>query len=117
MSVQLRLLPFDYDRGDSAFSFTILELGANYDLHDRIRKLRSMPVPEIFHSFSGRQEGFDGTCYGETQETPYGEPVEFVLAGDLCKIPLEQSPSYIESAIWAYLQYLPPKTKVALYWH
>ena len=117
MSVDLRLLPFDCDRGDWAYSPTILELGGSYDLHDKIKKLRSMPVPKDFNSFCGRDEGYDGYCYGKTSETSYGEPLEWVLAGELCAIKLPKDAPYIERAIWAYLKHLPPQTKVALYWH
>lgn len=116
MGVDLRLLPFDADRGEFAYSHTILELGRDYALHEKIRKLRSMPVPSGFTSFSGRGDDGD-TCYGATIETPYGEPVEWVLAGELCAIELEEGGTYIERAIWAYLSHLPPQTKVALYWH
>jgi hypothetical protein len=82
MGVDLRLLPFDADHGDGlSFSHTILEVGRNYDLHDKIRKLRSMPVPANFTSFCGL--GDDGELtYGVTIETPYGEPLEYVLAGE-----------------------------------
>lgn len=117
MGVDLRLLPFDCDQGDFAFSHTILELGRDYDLHNEIRKLRKMPVPQTFTSFSGRAEGYEDTCYGVTNETPYGEPLEWVLAGELCAIKLSKDAPYKERAIWAYLQHLPPQTKVALYWH
>jgi hypothetical protein len=117
MGVDLRLLPFDADQGDFAYSHTILELGQNYDLHKQIKELNSMPVPLGFTSFSGRVNGFSGTAYGKTTVTPYGEPMKFVLADDLCGIKLSEDAPYIEQAIWAYLKCLPPHTKVALYWH
>lgn len=116
MGVDLRLLPFDSDSGDEAYSQTILELGSDYDLHDKIKQLPALPVPPSFRSFSGQVETFEGTCYGETKETPYGEPVLFVRAGDICSIRLKDA-TYVERAIWAYLKELPRHTKVALYWH
>lgn len=116
MGVDLRLLPFDCDQGDFAFSHTILEVGRDYDLHDKIRKLKSMPVPPKFTSFCGDLENGE-TGYGVTNETPYGEALEFVLAGHLCAIPLPPDAFYRARAVWAYLKELPPHTKVALYWH
>lgn len=115
MGVDLRLLPFDADGGVN-FSHTMMEIGRDYDLHDKIRKLRSMPVPEDFTSFCAR--GADGeTTYGKTLETPYGEPLEFVLAGELSAINLPPDAGHVPRAIWAYLKELPSRTKVALYWH
>lgn len=116
MGVDLALLPFDSDHGDFAYSHTMFEVGRDYELHGKIRKLKSMPVPKGFSSF--RASGADGeTTYGVTAETPYGEPLEYVLAGHLCAIKLSPDAPYIPRAIWAYLKELPAATKVALYWH
>jgi hypothetical protein len=118
MGVDLRLLPFDADNGsDFAYSHTILEVGRDYDLHDKIKKLPSLPVPSGFTSFSGKQEGFDDTCYGLTIKTPYGEELKYVVARDLCAIELRKDAHNKLRGVWAYLSHLPPLTKVALYWH
>lgn len=116
MGVDLRLLPFDCDKGDFAFSHTILELGRNYKVHHEINKLPSLPVPKSFTSFSGKSDNYDDTCYGETNTTPYGETLEYTTAGELCKVPKRIRHDW-ERPVWAYLEALPPETKVALYWH
>lgn len=116
MGVDLRLLPFDADQGDFAYSHTMMEVGRDYDLHGKIRALKSMPVPSDFTSFCAR--GVDGEpTYGKTSETPYGEQLEYVLAGHLAAIKLPRDAWYGVRAVWAYLKELPPQTKVALYWH
>lgn len=116
MGVDLRLLPFDCDQGDFAFSHSILNFDGSYEFYDRINKLPQMPVPKDFTSFCGRSENYDDTCYGRTVETPYGEHVKFALAGDLAKVNLDGD-YYQQKATQAYLKALPPHTKVALYWH
>lgn len=114
MGVDLRLLPFDHDNGTFAYSHTILNFDGSYEFYDRINKLPQMPVPPDFTSFCGRSKKHDDTCYGETVETPYGEPVKFALAGDLAKVKLD---GRWQEATQAYLKRLPPEAKVALYWH
>lgn len=117
MGVDLRLLPFDSDQGDWAYSHTMFEVGRDYDLHDKIRGLPQMPVPGDFTTFSGRRPDYDEVCYGQTQTTPYGEPVLYALASHLTAIKLPPDASARLKAAWAYLKCLPPQTKVALYWH
>jgi hypothetical protein len=115
MGVDLRLLPFDYDGGSSAYSHQILTYDGTYDFYDEINKLPQMPVPKSFHTFCSRDEAYEESRYGNTQETPYGERVKFVLAGDLVKIESGNWPQ--ARATRAFLRELPPETKVALFWH
>jgi hypothetical protein len=115
MGVDLRLLPFDSDQGDWAYSHTIINCGQDYDLFDKIKVLASMPVPPKFSSFCGRLANGD-TGYGNTQTTPYGEPLTFVLAEHLVNVEHDEK-DVLTRAAWAYLKCLPPHTKVALYWH
>ena len=116
MSVDLRLLIFDHDEGERlSFSHTQMELGADYDLHDKIKSLPSMPVPKGFTSYSGKAS--DGeTGYGETQEDCYGERVKWILSDDLLKIDVSDCAPKVKAA-WAYIACLPPETKIALFWH
>lgn len=117
MGVSLRLLPFDCDAGEEmSYSHTLLEFGRFDEFFEQIKALPSMPVPDNFTSFSGHDEEI-GTLYGETIETPYGERVRFVLAGDLVKLALPTSAGWKQRAIWAYLRELPERNKIALYWH
>ena len=117
MGIDLRLLPFDCDQGALVYSHTILDLGRNCELQREIRKLPALPVPDNFRSFVGREPEYNGICYGVTNKTPYGDPLQFVLAGNLCAVDLPKEAGHIEQAIWAYLKCLPHQTKVALYWN
>lgn len=117
MGVDLRLLPFDCDQGDFAFSHTIISFNRNYELHEAIEKLNQLPVPKAFNSFSGRAEGWEDICYGETNTTPYGDPLTYTTAGELTAITGEGLRTKWDAPTWAYLDALPPETKVALYWH
>lgn len=77
-------------------------------------------VARIMHerrltSYWGTHEETGEPCYGVTTEDSYGDPVCYVLAGDLCQIPIKDNGT--TKAIWAYLSHLPPMTKVAVYWH
>lgn len=117
MGVDLRLLPFDCDKGDFAFSHTIIQFNRNYELWDAVENLPQLPVPKSFTSFSGRNEGWDDISYGETNEDPYGKPIQYTTAGELSSITGEGLRTKWDAPTWAYLDALPPETKVALYWH
>lgn len=117
MGIDLNLLPFDGDWPNLAFSHTVLVCERHQDLFDVLVELPGEHVPKGFSSRLGR--GPDGeTTYGETQETPYGEPLLWVTASQL----VAWSPhpgvqgNWRNRAIWAYLAHIPPQTKVALYW-
>lgn len=119
MGLDLRLLPFDCDQGDFCFSHTMLSCERRRDLFDAIQDtLKETPVPDTFISFQGRDEDGD-TRYGKTSTTPYGDPLGWVTASDLLGFRRHVGvlDNYQNRAIWAYLEKLPLKTKVALYWH
>ena len=115
MGLDLRLLPFDCDRGEFAYSHTILNLD-DRGVYACIEELNQLPVPENFTSFTGKQPNYDDRCYGPTTDTPYGERLTYTTAGELCSIPLERRSEYWRPT-WAYLEALPPETKIALFWH
>lgn len=122
MGMDLRLLPFDWDQGESlSYSHTILSCDRDYDLFDQVEKFEPIyrKVPKSFSCFLSRVP--DGTyegerCYGEVNTTSYGDPLKFILVSDLVKIDASKY-SERNQAIWAYLKALNPETKVALYWH
>lgn len=89
-----------------------------WEFPDRVKHLPRVQRPESFHTFVSRSK--DGEpCYGQTAETPYGEPLECVRAHDL--IPALETiaePEWFRlHAAINYLRALPPDTKIALYWH
>lgn len=114
MGLDLRLLPFDCDQDRLSFSHTILQFCRNSELFSKIQKLNQLEVPDGFTSFSGRADGWDDTCYGETVKTPYGEPLTYTTATELASI---AERSQWDAPTWAYIDALDPKTKIALYWH
>lgn len=118
MGVDLRLLPFDGDH----FSQTMLDCERRRELWEPIGKIEKKvgrDVPENFNSFCGKDDGYDGTCYGRTLITPYGGKLKYVTAKDLTKLAKHEAVLDNEKnrAIWAYLACVSPGTKVALYWH
>ncbi len=119
MGLDLTLLPFDADSERMNFSHTVLSCERRGQLFEEIQELRATPVPEDFTSYLSLDGEYEEHHYGQTHETPYGEPLTYVLAGQLWPFAshedvMSQSKN---RAIWAYLAELPPDTKVALYWH
>lgn len=119
MGLDLTLLPFDGDHGDFCFSHTLLDCGRRRDLFDAIMEtLHEVPVPDGFQSYMSR-DGDRDSHYGVTTTTPYGQPLGWVRAADLAQFSAHADvlDNYKNKAVWAYLGHLPPRTKVALYWH
>lgn len=120
MGLELRLLPFDADQGDFAFSHTVLSCERHYGLFDpiqEIEKQRGRKVVDGFTSFVSRDDKYEETHYGKTIETPYGDPLMEVEVEHLLALSEIAQKSRRNEAVWAYLAKLPARTKVALFWH
>ena len=118
MGVDLLLLPIDYESKQLSFSHTVLSCERDYMLFEEIQGLLislSTPIPDNLTTFVGRREGVEDTCYGGTITDPYGDQIRCVSVKWLLQVTLEKIGR--NKAIWAYLECLPPETKVALYWH
>ncbi len=124
MGVDLTMLPLDCDREADEhgpalqFSRSVLGVERRRELWPLIEKLEQDEVSSSFSSFMGTgQDGEHG--YGNTTETPYGNPLKWARAGDLAKLATNQAVTNDAKnrAVWAYLSALEPDTKVALYWH
>lgn len=117
MGLDLTLLPFTHDfESDWAFSHVLLPCDRSAVIHE-IRDLPSQPVPKRFDSYLGL--GDDGEHrYGNTQKTPYGSQLTYVLVDDLLKFSTHEDVVSMREnrAAWAYLKELRSGTKVALYW-
>lgn len=117
MALYLAMLPFE---AHTEFSQMVLEMDAGELLEPvgELERTRGRRVPEHFNTYLCR-EGDGLTHYGNTQYTPYGEPLMYVSAADL--LTLADHPavrdSYGAPAAWAYLRELPAGWNVALYWH
>lgn len=119
MGIDLKLLPFDEDNNDLAYSHTILNCFRQTELFDSIQDLESRlgrPVSKNFDSYLRLTE--EGYQYGKTTRTPYDELLKFVLASDLLEFAAHSGvqENWKNRAVWAYLSELPATTKVALYW-
>lgn len=118
MGLDLTLLPFEADYGDWGFSHSVLNLERRGELLDEILELRAHPVPLNFGTFLCRDDAYEEPHYGNTQETPYGEPLQWVRVTSLRD--LSERRGVIDNcqnrAVWAYLKELPNDAKVALYW-
>lgn len=115
MSLDLALLPFDYDGGSFSYSHTVLRTYGGYELHDKIKQCNQLPVSDDFTSYLSREgDGDRDTHYGKTTTTPYGERLTFTTAQELIRATTEGD---IGPATWAYINALKPQTKIALYWH
>ena len=119
MGLDLTLLPFDGEiSADFAYSHTMLPMSGDESVFRAIGKMGTQPVPMTFHSFTSRDGECEGAHYGQTWETPYGDPLTCVTARALLKVlaGLRVEGEHTLAAI-AYLKERDPSTKVALYWH
>jgi hypothetical protein len=126
MGVDCTLLPIDFENADGTwgYSHVTLHLDRNYDVWDMLRALPDAGAPpKDFTSYVGGRVP-DGAkqgepCYGQTEETPYGAPVRCVFAADIGAL-REKLADYklpwTKAAI-VFCEALPPKTRVALWWH
>ena len=119
MGLDLNLLPFDGDMGSMNFSHTVLDCERRSQLFEELEGLPAVRVPEDFNTYLCKDDEYEESHYGNTQDTPYGEPLTYVLAEQLVPFASHEGVEnhFKNRAIWAYLKELPPRTKVALYWH
>jgi hypothetical protein len=88
----------------------MIQMERDSDLFRTIRQECDIsPVPSMFSSFMGTAK--DGEYgYGDTQTTPYGDPLRATTMGQLAKCG-------IPGPVGAYVVASPPQQRVALYWH
>lgn len=120
MSLDLTLLPVEFEANNFGFSHSVLRLDQGWKWSELLETVRLTDVPDHFNTYLCR--GGEGeTHYGETQMTPYGEPLRAARAGDILravdKHGVEHGWSRRDAAVIAYLRVLDPKMKIALYWH
>lgn len=109
MGLDLTLMPLSHDADDWGFSHEMLKLQRNYELFERIQRLPTTNVPLKFATYRSIEDGIDPR-YGETQKTPYGEPLLATTMAHLktCQIPGPHG---------AFVAASPDNQRVALYWH
>lgn len=116
MGVDLTLMPLIAPKYWAAH--TCIDLARSNDLWSKIQEIPSTPAAKPLTCYRARSED-GGTCYGDITETPYGEPITFVAAGELKKLRGHDDVihNWMNEAAWAYLHHLPNHWPVVLYWH
>lgn len=113
MGKDLRMLPFD----SGTTSRTVLYVERRDDLFTMLAALPGRDVSDAFQSYVAEPKE-EGSRLGPTTETPYGLPVKYVLASALKT--LTSHPDVVDCwenrAAWAFIQELPDRWKVALFW-
>ena len=114
MGLDLTLLV--YSDGNAARAvLPLIECSA---LFEALQALPSTPVGAGFNCHYGLT-GDGITSYGPCSEDAYGDPLCYVTAHQLLQFadhPGAQNGSLNRGA-WAYLTYLTPQCRIALYWH
>ena len=109
MGLDLTLIPIGHDSSEWGFGHELINLERDYELFDKLQKLPTSAVPSYFATF--RACGADGEVrYGDTQSTPYGEPLRAVTMAQLKAM-------QIEGAAGAFIAASPDGQRVALFWH
>jgi len=121
MGVDLKLLPVQADGrpySEFGYSHTVLDLSRRRTLWPAIGALPTTAVPPVFNTYLCRCSDYDDVHYGNTQTTPYGDPLLATTAGDLVTLLNHECvrENALNRAVWAYLRELPSDQLVALYW-
>lgn len=124
MGVDLLLIPFeshdDLKGINAGISYSSLEVVRSRDMWDEILALESQAVPERFLTPFGDVYPDEPNYWNrETSVDVYDKPLRWVFAGDLASLRNYQNiPKESRNrAVWAYLEQLPPSTRVALFWY
>lgn len=118
MSLGLKLLPIDDDDHGSGFSHAVLTVDNARKWESALENVRLTAVPDSFNTYVCQDDTHDEeTHYGNTQETPYGEPLRAARVEDIldCVDRLEDWRGRDAAAI-GYLRACDPRMKIALYW-
>jgi len=134
MSIDLTLLPFNFDSDSLSYSHTVLPLQTNSrDLFEEIEKLAyetsnsiefitetdiSGYIPDGFTSYLARDEEGE-SCYGKMDTDAYGNGIRWVKASALQN--LSNHPQVLKNPLnqmaWGFIKACPPNLKIALFWH
>lgn len=119
MSLDLTLLPVEFDGGTWGFSHSVLRVDQGRLWSDLLEHVRMVYVPDKFSTYLSRDDKFEETHYGNTQRTPYGEQLLAARIEDILPALDKHLGDWSrrDRAVIAYLRVMDPKMKVALYWH
>lgn len=123
MGLDLTLLPVEHDTFEWGFSHSMLRMDRDSSLFSQMlawEKEYGESPPRRFHTYICRDDACEEPHYGDTSETPYGEPLRCVNVGSLVRIlesaDLDGGLSPRNRAALRYLECLRPESRVALYW-
>lgn len=108
--MDLDLIPIDYDSPQFGWAHSLLKLECGPDLFHKIKKLPTSRVPEAFNTHQGTSKDGETICYGNTQETPDGNPLMAVTMAQLKTVG-------ISGPVGAFVAASPDDQRVALYWY
>jgi hypothetical protein len=109
MGLDLTLLPCAHVDEHWGMSHEMLSLDRNPEIFEIIRSLQSEPVPPDFSTFMASDKEGEH-CYGDTQQTRYGEPLLMTRMKHLKTVG-------IGGPAGAFIAASPDEQRVALFWH
>ena len=120
MGIDLRILPQYSQNAD--FAHDLIGLHRDSDLFERVDKLENEKGKEVprkgIRSFTGGDKESEEPRYSTTIETPYGDVMKGVLAGELKEVLADyKTESWKNKAFLAFLNELPNDLEIWLYWH
>jgi len=122
MGVDLDIIPVDHESSNCTFGHTTISLERDRPLWEHIRLvLDQMEFGQPFScSMATIESGSNAgeRCYGDVSEDCYGNSLKYCFAGSLAKLIRSYGDTYQGNiAAAAYLENLPEKQKIILYWH
>lgn len=112
MGIDLKILP-QYCQ-DTCFSSDLISLRRDRELFRIISKLEANKGKELPSTFINKSID---TCYGTIIETPFGDVIKSVSAGELKVVLADYKPFHWRNkAFISFLNELPDDLKIWLYW-
>ena len=117
MGVDLLLLPLIHE--SIWVSLDLIRIERSYELWDDINALSQSPIPKALSCYVTRDKKMGGTYYGDVEETPYGQRLQYATAGDLMTLSKHSAVqnNWRNRAVWAYLAAMPAGWPIVLFWH
>jgi hypothetical protein len=115
MGVDLTLMPLLSP--DFWVAHDLIRVERRPELWSHIEALPQQEIPKPVGCYVARSE--DGeTCYGDLEDTPYGDKMKWTTAGDLLTLKDHAAvqDNWMNRAVWAYLAAMPPEWPIVLYW-
>ena len=118
MGVDLTLMPVAYS--NVCISLDLWFLERREGLWTEIESLKERPVPHPpVVCYVARGDDGEPPRYGDLHETPYGDKLTYLTAGELVKLKDSEhvQDNWKNKGIWKMLEEMPSDWPVVLYWH